>query len=102
MNKPNGLRTFFFVLALMMIVGLSVVLGSCVPDGEEDDSGRVSSYGNESQGVSGSDASVDAGSLYGSGVSEMYQDILDELDDLEDVINGLDGYTSEDLEVPTP
>jgi len=37
-----------------------------------------------------------------SGSSDVYQDILDELDDLEDVINGLDDFTSEDLGIPTP
>ncbi|MHB8961575.1 MAG: hypothetical protein ACYC5K_00260 [Saccharofermentanales bacterium] len=102
MKNPDRLRTFFLVLALMMIFGLVTVLSSCIPDIEEDDSAGASSVIGDSQDGSEVYSSADVSSSSGTDISEMYQDILDELDELEDVIDGLDGYTSEDLEVPTP
>lgn len=103
MNKSNKLRTSAFIFSLIMIFGLVSVLSACIKDSEGEGSSSAASVSRDSQSDPGLSSSADVSSIVSvSGSSAMYQDILDELDDLEAVINGLDGYTSEDLEVPTP
>ncbi|MHB1452871.1 MAG: hypothetical protein ACYCYM_02790 [Saccharofermentanales bacterium] len=102
MKRSNKLRKFVCIFSLIMIFGLVSILSACIRDsGREDQSSAVSSSA-ISQPDQGNPSSASVSSISISDNSGMYQDILDELDDLEDVINGLDGYTSEDLEVPTP